>query len=368
MVSAEAPSPFRSESNKFCLYSHGPFKIIQRTQHIPIVMALPVSTVALEIFVDANPEVWFSRLRDQAHCNDLNRAKAAVRHREIFLVDLLQKHVGKPDGHYLISAQTHPSFPRVLARAMYKDKSAIWCLPHCSDITLSKEEKEEVDLTKRCRAQVETMSEYDMVRRMHEEGWIEEAGRAPVTVPGPEWQVSLREEVDEAIVSAMIVETKICQRFQEVRRRAKISPGTLPLWEELEKIEEEIRKVKLLKGLLGSLNLYLNSRNRSQSPLKVLMIDPIRAYLSATVHLFWATANLFQLASSSCLEIPKPNKAKVRSDGGGILRRYVAAVLCAEKGSQIIDAQEGRKRIMKTLKAGSRDTYIDPAFHFDDQW
>ncbi|KAK3490334.1 uncharacterized protein B0T23DRAFT_381539 [Neurospora hispaniola] len=245
---------------------------------------------------------------------------------------------------------------------MFKDKSAIWSLPHCSDITLSKEEQEEADLTKRSRAQVEAMSEYDMVRRMHEEGWIEEAGRAPVTVPGPEWQVSLREEVDEALISTMDVETKICQRFQEVRKRAEMSPGTLPLWEELEKIEEEIQKVKLLKGLLESLNRYLNSRNRSQSPLKVLMIDPIRAYLSATVHVFWAIANLFQLASSSCLEMPELNKKKVRSDGGGILRQYVAAVLCAEKGSQIIDAQEGRKSIMKTI------TYFDPALHCDDWW
>ncbi|KAK3489658.1 hypothetical protein B0T13DRAFT_480326 [Neurospora crassa] len=245
---------------------------------------------------------------------------------------------------------------------MYKDKSAIWCLPHCSDITLSKEEQDEADLTKQCRAQVEAMSEYDMVRRMHEEGWIDEAGRAPVTVPGPEWQVSLREEVDEALVSAMDVETKIGQRFQEVRRRAKMSPGTLPLWEEWEKIEEEIQKVKLLKGLLGSLNRYLNSRNRLQSRLEVLMIDPIRAYLSATVHVFWAIANLFQLASSSCLGMPEPNKKKVRSDGGGILRQYVAAVLCAEKGSQIIDAQEGRKSIMKTI------TYFDPALHCDDWW
>jgi hypothetical protein len=329
-------------------------------------MAFPVSTAALEIFVDANPEAWFSRLRDQALCDDLNRAKASVRNREIFLVDLLQEHGVKPDGHYIISARTHPSFPRVLARAMFKDKSALWCLPNCSDIALYKEEKEEADLTKRSRAQVETMSEYDMVRRMHEEGGIEEAGRAPVIVPGPEWQVSLREEVDEALVSTIDVEIKFCQRFQEVLRRAKISPGTLLLWEELEKFEEEREKVKLLKGLLESLNRYLNSRNRIQSPLKVLMIDPIRAYLSANVYLFWATANLFQLASSSCLEMPESNKEKARSDGGRILRQYVAAVLCAEKGGQIIDAQEGRKRVTKAIKAGSRSTYIDPAPNWED--
>ncbi|KAJ4412051.1 hypothetical protein N0V85_003746 [Neurospora sp. IMI 360204] len=322
-------------------------------------MALPVSTAALEIFVDANPEAWFSRLRDQALCPDLNRAKASVRNREIFLVDLQEEHSGKPEGHYRIAARTHPSFPMVLAGAMFKDKAGLWCLPNRSDIALYKEEKEEADLTKRSRAQVGAMSEYDMVRRLHEEGGIEEAGRAPVIVPGPEWQVSLREEVDEALVSAIDVEMKLCQRFQEVLRRAKMSPGTLPLWEELEKIEEEREKANLLKGLLQSLNRYINSRNKIQSPLEVLMIDPIRAYLSATVHLFWATANLFQLASCSCVEMPE-SKKKARLDGGRILRQYVAAVLCAEKGSHIIDAQEGKKRVTKTIKAGLRSTYIDP--------
>ncbi|KAK1776313.1 hypothetical protein QBC45DRAFT_471948 [Copromyces sp. CBS 386.78] len=301
-------------------------------------MALPLSTAALDIFVHANPEAWFSRLRGQAVCNDLNRAKASVRNREIFLIDLLQEQGGKPDGHYVISARTHHSFPRVLARAMFKDKSALWCLPSCSDIVLYKEEKEETALTKRFRAQVEAMSEYEMVRRIHEEGWIEEAGGAPVIVPGSEWQVSLRDEVDEALVSAIDVEMKFRQHFQEVLNKAKMNPGMLPLGEELEKIEEEIH------------------RTRNQTPLKVLMIDPIRAYLSANVYLFWATANLFQLASSSCLEMPEPSKEKMRSAGGRILRQYVAAVLCAEKGSHIVDAQEGGKRATKTIKAGPRST------------
>ena len=319
-------------------------------------MALPSSTAALRIFVDANPEAWFSRLRDQALCSDLNQAKASIRNREILLVDLLQEQGDLPEGHYIISARTHPPFPRVLARVMFKDKFASWCLPDCGNVALSKEEKEEADLTKRFRAQIEDMSEYEMVSRIHEEGWIEEAGRAPVIVPGSQWQVGLRDEVDEALVSVVDMEIKFRQHYQEVLTRAKLSPWMVPLWKELEKTQEGIQKVKLLQGLLESLNRYLKNRSIIQTPLKALMIDLIKAYLSANVYLFWATADLFQLASS-CLEIPGPNKEKMKSAGGRVLRQYVAAVLCAEKGSQVFDAREGGKGVIKTIKAGSRSSW-----------
>lgn len=138
-------------------------------------MAFPVPPAPLEIYVDANPEAWFSRLRDQARCDDLDQAMKSVRTREILLVNLLQRQGGKPDGHYQIPGRIHPPLSRVLARAMLIDKAALWCLPDDDPLELFNEEKEEVKVTKRFRAQVDVMSVYDMVKRLEEEGWIEEA-------------------------------------------------------------------------------------------------------------------------------------------------------------------------------------------------
>lgn len=322
-------------------------------------MAAPPSTAALRIFVNANPEAWFSQLRDQALCSDLNRAKASVRNRDVFLVDLLEEHGGMPEGHYMISSRTHPPFVRALARVMFNDKSAVWCLPNDSDVALSEEDKEEAEMTKRFRAQIEDMSEYEMIGRIDEEGWIEEAGCALVIVPGSEGQVGLRDEVDEVLVAVTNVQIKFEELRRETLMRAKMNPWYVPMWKRFENFNEGRKNLTLIRGLLLSLGRYLKNRSKVQTPIKALIIDPIRAYLSANVYLFWAIANLFQVASSSVPELPRPDMEKMRSAAGRVLKQYVVAVLCAEKGSQIIDAQEGRKMVTKTIKAGSRSDWGD---------
>lgn len=170
---------------------------------------------------------------------------------------------------------------------MLIDKAALWCLPDNDSLVLFKEEEEEeAELTKRFRAQVDVMSAYNMVSRLEEEGWIEEASHVPTIVRGPHWQVSLQEKVDEALASVMAVETEICKRSQEVLEKVRIRPGEVALKEELAKIDKEKEKVELFKGLLESLNRYLSCKKQNRPDPQVLMIDPIKAYLSATVHLF----------------------------------------------------------------------------------
>ncbi|KAK3392439.1 hypothetical protein B0T20DRAFT_56117 [Sordaria brevicollis] len=369
MLIAGPSSPFRSCSKMFS-HPHTPSKTTKDLSDILIIMASPQPPPpALQIYVDADPEAWFSRLRDRARCDDLDQAIESVRPREILLVNLLQRQCGKPDGHYHIPGRIHPPLSRVLATAMSIDKVAWWCpagdddsLASAKDVkekgkvTLTKRQKEEAELAKRFRAEVDAMSAYDMVKRLEEERWIEEASRVPTMVPGPYWQAGLQEDVVEALALATDVKAEFRQRYQEVVEKAQMRPGKVAFKEELAKIEKETENVVVIEMLLKSLNRYLSRRRQHQPDHQVLGIDPIKAYLSAAVHLFWATANLFQLAPWDGVLMAEPSDV-LRRRAGRILRRYITAVMCAEKGSQIVNAKEGEED--DPIRAGTEHLALD---------
>lgn len=128
-------------------------------------------------------------------------------------------------------------------------------------------------------------------------------------------------------------------------------PDEVALMEELAKVDKEEEKVELVKGILESLSRYLSHRKQNQCDPQVLVIDPIKAYLSTTVHLFWATASLFQLAACAGEVMPESSE-KARQRAGRILRKYVTAVICAEKGSRIVNAQEEEVAAYHYIRAG----------------